>query len=396
MLRIELIDDISDFGRLEPFWNPLLARSDMDIPFMTFEWLKMFLRINAGSRILVLVFRQDSDPVAVVPLMLGKSSWRSLPVTQLTFLANYYTPRTGLVDVSQQNVLDLAIRFLKARGVNPDLFYFDFVDSKSLTYRYIQDFIGRNGLKARVMAGELSPYFRMEKDWVSYLKTRSDNFREKVRRMDGFFGRSKDYRLACYREEIDVPRAIPQMLTVSRNTWKFKMGTAIANTAERTVFFTELARMAARLGWLKMLILSHREHPVAFTYELRYKGVNFFMKTGFDENYSRSSPGMFIVCRSVKEAFTDGFKEYDLLGKNEAYKMKFTPVVRHHAKFMVFNRTLTGGLLYILESMVIRTARGLLGKPKKDLDDSRLSEGEEARGIPVHLTGREKALAGRN
>jgi hypothetical protein len=94
----------------------------------------------------------------------------------------------------------------------------------------------------------------------------------------------------------------------------------------------------------------------------KYQGKDYFIKTGFDEEYSRLSPGIHILSESIKEAFATGCSEYDLLGQNEGYKMKFTDSVRVHCKYWVFNNTPYGKLLYQLENRTVAALRQLLRK----------------------------------
>ncbi len=388
MLKIALIDNFPAFCRCAPFWNRLLEKSDIDIPFMTYEWLDTLWRCYLRKeKVMVLVFTQDSEPVAAVPLKLVRVIWRGLPVTQLCFLSHF---RTGLIDVSGENVLDLAVRFLWEKKTPFDMMYFDFIESGSRTSRYINEFIDSSRLSCRMLPGQLSPYLRLEQGWDAYLRTRSDNFRDKWRRTGNALGKEGDYRLARYSAPGDVPEAMEKVLSISRRTWKFKSRTAIASSPSRILFHTELARAAAGKGWLRILLISDKETPVAFIFELRYNGTVFFLKTGFDESYANRSPGFFIICQSIKEAFEDGYAQYDMLGKNEGFKMKFTSLVREHSKFLIFNRTLAGRFLYFVESKLVTAAKFALRKPALSLGQA--GEDPESGGTPHHKTGREKVI----
>lgn len=122
-----------------------------------------------------------------------------------------------------------------------------------------------------------------------------NSFREKLRRTGNFFERNKEFRIERYSNPREVPAAMAKLLRVSRNSWKFKARTAIASSPESVSFHSDLARLGAEKGWLKMLILCRREEPLAFTFEFRYGETIFFLKTGFDENFSRLSPGIFLA-----------------------------------------------------------------------------------------------------
>jgi hypothetical protein len=53
VLNVRAVTSYGEFLKLEPVWNKLLAESDSDILFMTFEWFNhwwlMFGNANAGG-----------------------------------------------------------------------------------------------------------------------------------------------------------------------------------------------------------------------------------------------------------------------------------------------------------------------------------------------------------
>ncbi|MGE5309123.1 MAG: GNAT family N-acetyltransferase [Deltaproteobacteria bacterium] len=371
MLKIEKIEDLEAFRKLETCWDPLVRQSgNMDIPFMTFNWFSFWWKMfGRGGRMLILVFSQDGVPVAILPLMRKLELWRGLPVSTVMFMANYYSGRTGIIGRPEatKDLIAPALKYLRDGGFN--MLYLNFLSEDSVAEQAFRELLPASGLGFRKMLGDVSPYIRIDSTWQDFLKTRSRNLREKVRRTENSFARSQKHSLTFVTAPEDVAAAMDRIVAISRRTWKFREGTAIANDRAKIEFYRQYGECAAKKGMLKIAMLEYEGKQIAFTYEIKYGNRDYFLKTGFDEGYARLSPGIFILSESIKEAFSTGCTEYDLLGQNEGYKMKFTDLVRTHYKYWVFNDTVYGRFLREWEFLAAATLRKLLKRMRSACAD---------------------------
>lgn len=364
MLKITVISTFAQFLALASVWNTLLAHSDMDIVYMTHEWFAMYWKLfEKNSDMQILVFEQDGSPVAIAPLMRIKGFWRGIKHTCLTFIANFYSCRTGLINTTDKNIFALALKHFKDSRVKYDMIYANFIPRECATDREIRQVIEAGHHAHRILSGDLSPYIPLDgiSTWDGYLNSRNKHFRDNLKRTVKAFEKSGDYTLRSYAGQEEIDTAWEKLIAVSRNTWKFRQGTAIASAPEYLTFFRTFAGMAASNGWLKILLLEYKEEPIAFTLELPYKTTLFFNKTGFDERHARLSPGTYILCKSLQEAIENKSREFDLLGKNEEYKMRFTSHLRSHDKFLIFTDTGLGRLLACYETAVLPALKRMTG-----------------------------------
>ena len=58
-------------------------------------------------------------------------------------------------------------------------------------------------------------------------------------------------------------------------------------------------------------------------------------------------------------AFGTDVKEFDLLGKDEPYKLEFTSTRRGHSKYFIFNDTLLGGVMHAMENIIVPKAKAI-------------------------------------
>lgn len=365
MIRIDEVTTFDGLLALEPVWNAVLAKSDSDIPFLTFEWFTSWWRgYGSGKQPYVLVARDGQEPVAIAPLMRSLTFWRGLPARAVSFMANGNSFRTALI--LAKNEVSLVERiFAHIRAVGGfDLLRFEHLVKGSFSHRTIRGIIERQGLPRVEMRGEVSPYIPVTESWDEFLKQRSRNFRSKLKLTENQLKRSGGYEIDTYRAD-NIPGAMEQLLSISRRTWKYREGTAIASNPDNIHFYRSLAHAAASAGWLNLRVLRLAGEPVAFSFNLDYRGVSFFLKTGFDEKYRSLSSGEFLLHRSIQECFEGGFREYDLLGGNEPYKLKLTSLLREHRKLVAFNTGVPGRVLFFVEKKFVPPAKKLLRRLRK-------------------------------
>jgi CelD/BcsL family acetyltransferase involved in cellulose biosynthesis len=353
MLTIEVVNSFDSFMGLESVWNDLLEKSDIDVPFMTFEYLCFWWKIyGLSNQMLVVILKDNGEYVAIAPLMRQKMSWRGLPVTAITFMANYHSTRTGLIVTKEsENLFTVILDYVKS-NYQFDMFCFDLFVKNTATDRLLISALKGNALKYRMMTGELSPYIVVNDDYENYLKGRSKKFLKNLKYRNNLIAREGGYDIIAFSDN-NVDEAMDMSLKISAKTAQFRQKTAIVNSSDSTYYHTRLAHMASQLGWLKISVLKHKLTPIAFEFKLIYKKTVYLLKVGFDVAYSRYATGTIMLSHSIKESFDTHGTEFNFLGKNEPHKLEWTSLTREHQKYWIFNDTAYARFLYFWESVII-------------------------------------------
>lgn len=359
-MNVRAVRTYEEFLSLEPVWNGLLSQSDVDSPFMTFEVVRLWWQLYGGQNdLLFLVAEEGGRARAIAPLKLKRIFKRGMPVRAVQFATDYFAVRTGMIIApGAESAVGAFIRWLKAEGPGFDILLLDLVGKDSRTAAGLDGCIAGSGVKARKLEAAASPYIKIGSDWGVFERGLSRNLREKIKRMKSGFDREGGCEIAVYRRE-GIGAAMDDVLAVSRNTWKYRAGTAIANDKnERIRFHRELVSLAAEKGWLELWILRLRGAPLAFAMNFLYGGTMYFAQTGYHEAFGRLSPGLYLLVETMKDAFSRGCSEYDMMGKDEPYKLRFAPSVRECVKYYVFNVTARGSLLSFIECAAVPALKG--------------------------------------
>src|SRR5262249_33166851 len=183
---LEVVDDASRFAELRDDWNGLLARSEADTLFLTWEWLHTWWRHQRGSRRLHLVLVRRGEellgaaPLAVSPGRLGGL----LGPASLEFLAAGMVG-SDYLDVivrrgREPEVLSLLAQHLMQLRQGLDLRQLDAAGSAG--GRLVAALYGR-GWRTTTTVGEVCPFLSLAgHSWDSLLATLGPEHRYNVRR----------------------------------------------------------------------------------------------------------------------------------------------------------------------------------------------------------------------
>ena len=151
--------------------------------------------------------------------------------------------------------------------------------------------------------------------------------------------------IECYTEPSQMDEMASKLEKIASKTYQRGLGVGFSNSD------SELVRMRqkAELGWLRNYILSVNGEPVGFFCGTIYAGIFHGDHMGFDPEYRRSSPGIFLTIRVI-EGFCEN-KSPDLVrfvdfGLGDArYKAEISDIEFNDAVIYLFAPTLGGALL---------------------------------------------------
>jgi hypothetical protein len=157
-------------------------------------------------------------------------------------------------------------------------------------------------------------------NFEDYLASLSRKDRHELRRHERMLERDfpNQVRIECVRKEERVGHLLDLAGQIAQKTYQRALGTGFERTAE----IEEQYRAAARSGALRGCILYIRERPCAFFLGRQYKSTFFAEYTGYDPEFGKYSPGMFMLLHSIRESFelATGAVQFDLGSGDYAYK----------------------------------------------------------------------------
>lgn len=168
---------------------------------------------------------------------------------------------------------------------------------------------------------ESSPVLRFDGgSWEDYLKARSRNFRQQVRRRERRLHERHDVRLRLA-DEHTVSQDLETLFELHGARWN---GESDAFAGRRKDFHRDFASVAEQRGWLRLWVLELDGQPAAAWYGFRYGGAEWYYQSGRDPGYDDEAVGFVLLVHTIRSTSEDGVGEYRFLLGDESYKQRFT------------------------------------------------------------------------
>lgn len=304
--RLVPIESVPELRAASAAWDDLWQRSDVALPIARAELIAQWLEMAAPRAVVrALAIEQDGQFVAALPLVGGKLK-RVLPVGRLP--SNVWSWAGDLLADPSAN-LETAMEMLAAAiGRLPwRLLWLDGIAYESARWSQLAAALDSVGLPTAYRELFRVGQIEINHDWPAYRASWSSNHRRQMRRMENRARKEKDLTLDVIR---DVPASEVEALLrrgfeVERRSWKGSRGSAVLNSPMMFAYYCRQARQLADWGQLQLTFLELAGEPIAFEFGWNAKGVYCSPKVGYDERFSRLTPGQLLRHELLERFFAD-------------------------------------------------------------------------------------------
>lgn len=356
---IETIEDEASFARLAPEWTALLAESDANCLFLTWEWaFTWWKHLGAGCKLHIVLVRRGGELMAIAPWVLRHGSFHELPpVPAFQFLGSGVAGSDYLdliirrgyevqaVKILSECLIDSgrALAFMRMRADGP---------AATLVDRMRQH-------RWRVWQGpqETCPFVSLRgQTFETYLASLGSEHRYAFRRKLTRIERRFAARFDLTGSEVDRTKSLADLFALHDSRWHTRGDAGAFSTPALRAFHDELSRVALAAGWLRLWVLRLDGKPAAAVYGFLYRRTFYFYQSGFDPDFSRESVGLVTLGVAVRGAMEEGIDELDLLHGTERYKSHWASAARELLRFELYAPS-TRGLLECEATALTREAR---------------------------------------
>jgi CelD/BcsL family acetyltransferase involved in cellulose biosynthesis len=182
--------------------------------------------------------------------------------------------------------------------------------------------LARAGCAVRWNASYRCPFLDLPSTWDAYLTSLSANRRQVLRRRERNLERDHDVALTDYGPE-NLATGWRHLVELHERRWATGGGGTFSDPrVERLhrAFAEELAR-GGRL-WLTTLDLDGA--PAAAWYGFADRDTVYFYQSGRDPRWEDKSVGVALMVKMIRRAIERGYRRFDFLRGDEAYKREWT------------------------------------------------------------------------
>ena len=338
---VEVVTEYADFLALEPSWNTLVERAGVDHPFLRHEWIRIWWDcFGQGQKLHIVLVRHRDELVAIAPLKLACGRMYGFTVRRLEFIFNVHTPRLDVIVArGHREVYHLLSKYLGDRHGLWDVVEMHQLPEGSRTLEELRATAENGGFPTGVWRSDASPYLSLEgmtaDEYFNSLGTKHrSNMRNRAKRL----GKLGHVDMEILTGERGLGTALEDGYAIEAAAWKGQARTAIRSDDGVRRFYSRIGHAAAQAGWLRLQFLTVEGRRIAFGYSLVYGRKHYLLKAGYDPAFAPYSPFNLLCERLIRSSFEEGLTEFDFLGADAEWKMRWTRTTRPHYWLFVFSR----------------------------------------------------------
>lgn len=313
--------------------------------FKTWEWLSTWWdHFGQHGPLMVTTVRSQDRLIGILPLY----RWRTRPLRILRFLGHAVGDELGPICApADRPLIAMALSRVLA----------DWRWDLLLAEQVPADEHWSAALGGRVLAREGNPVLRFGAEgWEGFLRERSANFREQVRRRPRKLAREHEVRYRLVGGSDDLEAELDILFRLHAARWASTPSALLAHEG----FHRSVARLAAERKWLRLWILEIEGEAAAAVYGFRFAGVESYYQAGRDPRWDHYHLGFVLLAHAIEQAANDSMAEYRLLRGGEQYKYRFATADPGLETVGLSDGPVAGIGLPVLS--ILRTAKGPLGR----------------------------------
>ena len=347
--RIQIVEDLDKFQKLETTWDGLLENQKYHIPFLCFDWFKVWLEhFLKDNKLFILVVYDGNRVAGIAPFIIRHEKFRRIiPTKKIELIGNFDSHIRNFIlgnpsDGERSEILSALFDYLRDQHKNWDVIELESMPEEDPTYNTLKSIIAEHAFKNKE--------FTCFGDWYldginysgdEYIKRRSKNTRSgvgKKRRRIERLGHL-EFQVGTEKEKLDYYLSLYQ--EVRGKSWK--------HPELNRAFLNDARHMAAEKQCLKFGFLFFNNSPIATLFTIISNGTAYLMEVVYDKQYEEFSPGEIIYAEFIKYLIdVDRITEIDQLRGDEPYKKSWTPQRRERKGIQVFNSNFKGRFLSFL------------------------------------------------
>ena len=346
---IKVITDLEGFYQLQPEWDRLLESHKSHVPFLCFDWFRIWLKhfLREDGLFIVLLYEQNLL-VAIAPMVFARESIKGiLKVRKVSLIGNVYSPVRNVLfndlnKEARQKYWSKILLFFTEHFIQWDVMELDSLPVEDDTFDILNNVVARLNLKSR-------QYFCFA-DWYldgidfsgeEYINRLPKKTRNEIKRREKRLKEIGTLEVVRGINKISFDQQMNLYYQVRRKSWK--------SPESDQDFHCEVREMFDQEGWLRCGTLFLNDIPIAAQIRVVHDGTVYFMEALHDSDYGKYGPGTILRAEFTKYFIdVEQISEIDQIRGDESYKKYWTPNRRERRGITIFNNNAQGQLMAFL------------------------------------------------
>lgn len=186
------------------------------------------------------------------------------------------------------------------------------------------------------------PWLPLTGTWDEFMKYISQSRRSSLKRLRKMADREGEVLFEFVSPEKKLlNKYLIELFKIESSGWKKRMGTALLKNSQLSTFFKNYAEETLKKGMLRVCFLSINGIKVATQIGVIYSNRFWLLKIGYDEKWSKISPGILLMNEVIRHAFEEKLEAIEFMGSDESWLHIWTNSFHNLVCYNIYNSTLT-------------------------------------------------------
>lgn len=334
-MEVRKYSNISEALLLKNDWNEFVKQAGANIAH-SFEWTHALWNSNVDLEKEIYVYKDLNRMVSIFPIYKQVVKKKIVHFSTQEMLSNIYGPHNTLILDSNNPEMVLVFK-QHIDTTDCEIFVVHSVVDDSLTMKMLMEGKAKKYWGLEVEPHNKSPYLQINKTWEEYLDSRGSKFRWDLKNRQKLIKQKYKMDIITFDSVNNIDGFFESMYKIEKNSWKEETETSITTNQNQKLFYELFLREIADGGKLLSYVMFFDDEPVAYDMGIVDGKRYMLLKTSYDKSYQKIGPGMALREFGLESAFNNGLTEYDFLGKDEAWKLKWANTVRNHSNLYIYN-----------------------------------------------------------
>jgi CelD/BcsL family acetyltransferase involved in cellulose biosynthesis len=344
MIKLKVIDNITDFEQLIPAWDQLYNALPLQSPFSASDWnLTWWKYYGKDNSLCILTIYQDDNLCGIAPLYIQQKNGIKI----IKFLGSVESDYLDflLLPEQEKECLNFIFDYL-FKQKNWDILDLIDIPEKSILVQNYTDLLYPLSTAMTLLADIICPYLQWEQSYDKFLKSKSSNFRYDLKRK---LKRAKQLGEVSFRfiENMDDCISFAKIAEIYQKRWKKKATDSIIRSDIGQQFLEAMCKIWETKKYLKIPVMTINDKPVAFCLGFIEHNKFYYYIPSFDPEFVNISPGNLLMEFIVENFQTLGITELDFMKGEESYKLKWSSTFRTNYRLLVANNTIKSKFIYL-------------------------------------------------
>lgn len=319
-VQLVAVDDVASLPLTREAWNGLLATSETNTVFQTYEWFASWCTVFAHHRPLFLLGTVGDRPVGIAPLARAGRVLR--------FAASRHGDYCDFIAGAEHksDFIHAVLAFLAEHRADWDSLNLFNVPQRSSTLTLLRRHAPNLNLHVLLRGTVPCPTIMLG---ACPDPARTLLRKESLQRAYNHFARGA-LKFRHVREIQAAMELLPLFFQQHIDRWRAARTPSLFEDADNRRFYQAMVQQMLPAGWLALSVVEYNGAPIAFHLGFDYDNAFLWYKPSFDIGLAKHSPGNVMLRCLLEYCIESGKSEFDFTIGDEPFKRRYANATRRN------------------------------------------------------------------